>query len=644
MAILVRKTELIKGVETAGKNIKISQYADDATFFLRDSTSVKFLIQKLDLFSRLSGLRMNVQKSHLLLLGNHKDPPSSIGGIQVTDSVKILGMVYKPQMNKEEQYTMNFAPRLKKIKNTCGNWSNRNMPLKGKITLINALLISILQYPCSCTFVPERVLVEFKTLVMDFLWDGKRSKIAYSLMIQQIEDGRLKLPDLETRIHTIHLSIIKRIWINPNSTWAIILANSLQARDICQVLLYKADLVTHQPTSYQTFAQILRTWVRFHKYEPETESEVQEEILWNNRDITIAGKVVVRSWPKWKAAGILHINNFIHKEEPRFRSHLEISAEFNISCSFLELLQLRSAIPCETYIGSTKAGPCPKASYQNCRQVNAPNFRGHCQENVQCHPALQTTKDILASEMEWNLPHRRRSFKGTVERYLQTKLQSFQFRITHHTIPCNRYLHNICVRQDDNCSFCDPPVSDTLQHFFYSCPKSASFWNAVCSWLSTQADLHIAISEKDFMLGVPKEIPQSRSINLLVLLVKHFIFRQKLFYKANFDLTHFLRELKQKLGVEKYICTQESRPGKFWQWDKIYNALGWQFPCPISHAFNPLFFPQPFPLLVFLSIPLPYYFPLLLLPSFTFIAILPNLPIIIKKLQKIHPPQVMFRF
>lgn len=398
MVILVRKTELIKGVEIAGKNIKISQYADDATFFLRDSTSVKFLIQKLDLFSRLSGLRMNVQKSHLLLLGNHKDPPSSIGGIQVTDSVKILGMVYKPQMNKEEQYTMNFAPRLKKIKNTCGNWSNRNMPLKGKITLINALLISILQYPCSCTFVPERVLVEFKTLVMDFLWDGKRSKIAYSLMIQQIEDGRLKLPDLETRIHTIHLSIIKRIWINPNSTWAIILANSLQARDICQVLLYKAALVTHQPTSYQTFAQILRTWVRFHKYEPETESEVQEEILWNNRDITIAGKTI--SWPKWKAAGILHINNFIHKEEPRFSSHLEISAEFNISCSFLELLQLCSAIPCETYIGSTKAGPCPKASYQNCRQVNAPNFRGHCQENVQCHPALQTTKDILASEME----------------------------------------------------------------------------------------------------------------------------------------------------------------------------------------------------------------------------------------------------
>lgn len=76
------------------------------------------------------------------------------------------------------------------------------------------------------------------------------------------------------------------------------------------------------------------------------------------------------------------------------------------------------------------------------------------------------------------------------------------------------------------------------------------------------------------MLGVPKEIPQSRSINLLVLLVKHFIFRQKLFYKANFDLTHFLRELKQKLGVEKYICTQESRPGKFRQWDKIYNVLG----------------------------------------------------------------------
>lgn len=156
----------------------------------------------------------------------------------------------------------------------------------------------------------------------------------------------------------------------------------------------------------------------------------------------------------------------------------------------------------------------------------------------------------------------------------ETKLQSFQFRITHRTIPCNRYLHNIRIRQDDNCSFCVPPVSDTLQHFFFSCPKSATFWTAVCLWLATQTDFHIAISEKEFMLGVQKEIPQSKQINLLVLLVKHFIFRQKLFYKANLDLTHFLRELKQKLAVEKYICTQEKRPAKFRQWARVYNALG----------------------------------------------------------------------
>lgn len=193
MAILVRKTDTIRGIIIAQNNIKISQYADDATFFLHDTTSLNSLLEIIDLFSRLSGLKMNMQKSHLLLLGNYKDPPTSISHVKVSDSVKILGIVYKSRMSKEDQYALNFAQRINKIRVTCSNWINRSMSLKGKVTLIGALLISVLQYPCSGTFVPERVFAEFKQIVTDFLWSGKRSKIAYNLMIQQIEHGGLKL-------------------------------------------------------------------------------------------------------------------------------------------------------------------------------------------------------------------------------------------------------------------------------------------------------------------------------------------------------------------------------------------------------------------------------------------------------------------
>lgn len=56
-------------------------------------------------------------------------------------------------------------------------------------------------------------------------------------------------------------------------------------------------------------------------------------------------------------------------------------------------------------------------------------------------------------------------------------------------------------------------------------------------------------------------------------LCKNFIYRQKLFYAGNLDLLHFLRELQVKLGIEKFICTEENKSRKFGRLKKIYEAL-----------------------------------------------------------------------
>lgn len=115
LGILVLNSEDIKGVEVQGKSAKISQYADDSTFFLNDPASLRSLLDLLEKFSRLSGLKINRHKSYLLLLGNHLHPPTSYRGIQVVDKVKILGITYKTHMSEEEQYELNFASQINKI-------------------------------------------------------------------------------------------------------------------------------------------------------------------------------------------------------------------------------------------------------------------------------------------------------------------------------------------------------------------------------------------------------------------------------------------------------------------------------------------------------------------------------------------------
>lgn len=242
LAIAVRKSIHIRGIQVVDKEARISQYADDSTFFLKDPQALHHLLTLLDRFSRLSGLVMNRRKSHLLLLGNYRDPPTSIGGIMVLDSVKILGMIYKSSMSEEEQYSLNFAPRLAKIKQICDTWSNKSMSLKGKVTLLNTLMISILQFPCSATYTPTRVIFEFKKLAMEFLWNGGRSKTAYDLLIQQIERGGLGLPDLETSIQTTQLSLIRRAWVDPSAIWAVTLAHAAGALSIQDTLLSKMKI------------------------------------------------------------------------------------------------------------------------------------------------------------------------------------------------------------------------------------------------------------------------------------------------------------------------------------------------------------------------------------------------------------------
>lgn len=56
---------------------------------------------------------------------------------------------------------------------------------------------------------PTRALAEFKAIITDFMWNHGKSKIAYNLMIQDIQDGGLQLADLETRVKVIHLNWIK---------------------------------------------------------------------------------------------------------------------------------------------------------------------------------------------------------------------------------------------------------------------------------------------------------------------------------------------------------------------------------------------------------------------------------------------------
>lgn len=174
----------------------------------------------------------------------------------------------------------------------------------------------------------------------------KRSKVSYKVLIQEISDGGLKLPDIQTRIHSIHLYWIKQMWNQPtsDSLLSLVAQEIFCSSDIHYLLLSKTNLADTMEERRLFLKQIFSTWARFHIKPPNTEEEVKKETLWENDFILIEKRPF--TWPSWKKAGIVYINDLLHDSQPRFLSHTEIQTKYRVQASFLQLLQIRMAIPC----------------------------------------------------------------------------------------------------------------------------------------------------------------------------------------------------------------------------------------------------------------------------------------------------------
>ena len=147
--------------------IKILQFADDATIFVKDTKSLKKAIEQIEHFGLFSGLELNKSKSSIANV-NGDTIGESIYGIPWTYSdVKIL----KVQFGKNEQnlIDLNWKPKISKIENTVRLWRARRLTFSGKITIIKSFLVSQIIYNAQMISMPENVMKHIDSLLYTFL-------------------------------------------------------------------------------------------------------------------------------------------------------------------------------------------------------------------------------------------------------------------------------------------------------------------------------------------------------------------------------------------------------------------------------------------------------------------------------------------
>ena len=151
----IKRSKEIEGIQIdPNKSIKITQYTDDATVFVKDIRSVHRLFGLLQQLEDCSGLRINHSRSEILWLGSLHQRKDSILKLKLSDeTVYALGVYFS--YDEELATKRNFFEKLPKLKKIRNFWSSRDISIYGRVNIVKMMAISKLTFICSVLDTPK---------------------------------------------------------------------------------------------------------------------------------------------------------------------------------------------------------------------------------------------------------------------------------------------------------------------------------------------------------------------------------------------------------------------------------------------------------------------------------------------------------
>lgn len=200
-----------KGIEGSGiiPKISILQYADDTLLFSNAEVNhIRNLKLILDLFCQMTGLRINYDKSSLILLEGEEQFATELAnllGCKVERlPFKYLGIPIKvTRLSKQD-----VAPVIEKMEKRLAGWKSKILSRGGRLTLINSTLSTIPTYLMSFYKFPKWAIKEMDKIRRNFFWannqDGKGiHTISWKSICRPLDMGGLGLIDVGRRVWPI---------------------------------------------------------------------------------------------------------------------------------------------------------------------------------------------------------------------------------------------------------------------------------------------------------------------------------------------------------------------------------------------------------------------------------------------------------
>jgi exonuclease III len=571
LANKIREKADIEGLSIGNYEYKILQFADDTALMVKNVNSLKECLKVLDIYYKCSGLKLNKSKTVVVTLGNG-DNDNQINNLLrelnlsiCNDTFRYLGIWFdKDELVMEFK---NFRHRLDNIINLLKIWLQRDLSLKGKVTVLKTLAMSQLIFPLSMLSAPKWVIDEADSLFLQFLWDTKPRKVKKLTTEQRIADGGLGMLNVDYMAQALKASWVKIIFSEEDNKWTNIpkrYFNDYHFNDFCMTRFDRRVLPYYLPDFYRQCLVIIDD---LKTNEPESKEEIKNEMLWLNRHITVNN--VPLFYENWYNLGIKKIEDLID-QKGEFLLPEDLEKKFSLgSTPFLEYYSLRQAIPHDW-----------KVILKNSNIIDNEFEIG--QINIHIEDRLVNIKHCTNKILYWQiLSNNNKSIPITrhywMNRYMlndtemskiyclpyrnvrDVKIQSLQYKILNHIYACRLKLKHWRLEPSD--------------HHFFDCNEVSIFWNSLNNWwlnFCTKCNLR---ERGNVLLGHYNKCCHQYQLNYIGLKAKWYVSKRK-YWGHNFSFLEFLPELKRELIIEEMICRKKEELDKFIDnWYYIINEI-----------------------------------------------------------------------
>ena len=511
----------------------LAQFADDTQFFLESRKSLENAIHILSQLETNIGLQVNYEKSSIICIGNAQKFECNQNFLWNPGEVNVLGIdIYEPPESC-------YNKILDKAKSVLHSWKNHMLTLIGKVLITNSLVGSLFVYQMQVqTNPPKNFYKQFNEIIHKFLWKNKRAKIPMGVLKKDINQGGVRLVDMELKNQSLKVAWIFRkseyvqmqlMAIIPECLGIRFWDCHLHPNDVSQAINLNAHPIF--------WTQIIIHWFKLKKLTDKTDSytyaDISQTIIWYNSCIKINQKVVC--YTNLANKGCTHIGD-LYKNGVLLKLD-DLNETYDVSLNWLQYHSLCLAIP------NSWKNIMESAQISNVQNIIIPTLHEVIDTKekpvkfvynllLEVNPTADKTQYKMftrftkANHVEYE--QYQTAFNNLRKVTKIVKYRDFQYRLLNCAIHCNNKLIHWGIVSSSTCEICGSE-KQTPEHLFYTCIQIRKLWKKLNNFMSEL--MMIPNHELDFTLEnvlLNTVHPKPGHIaNFIVLITKQRIYAKK---------------------------------------------------------------------------------------------------------------------